>query len=496
MSPLLVSSRDQSIHVTAAQAIIEGLASDGGLFVPESLSCSIDPVAFRGESYQKIASTIIHTVFKEFPEKRIEQCVRMAYDSGFSDDAIAPLRPYQDGYLLELWHGPTGAFKDIALTILPHLLTLSRELLNRQGTVAILTATSGDTGKAALSGFADIAGTDITVFYPRDGVSLVQKLQMQTALGSNVEVVAVEGNFDDCQKMVKEAYGSNLVRHNCKNIVLSSANSINIGRLVPQIVYYFSAYARLLAENTILPDQKVNFTVPTGNFGNILAGYMARRMGLPIGKLICATNRNCVLADFMATGIYDANRPFYTTISPSMDILVSSNLERLLFLLCNDGQMVSKLMKDLSAAGHYQVPDEIQRGIQECFIGYSATEDECRAEIRRMWHEERRVIDPHTAVALCAARKYRTETKDQSPQVVLSTASPYKFPGTVLSCIDNDAICKDEFECMDRLQELSGEPLPKALAEIGKLPVRFCQSITRNEGIEFIAEKMKRLSNG
>ncbi len=491
-----VSCRDQKIQASAAQAIIEGLAPDGGLFIPDPFGFTIDPEKLCGKSYQSIATSVIHTVFDEFPEEHINRCVRAAYGTGFTDPSIVPVRPYSDGYLLELWHGPTGAFKDIALTILPHLLTAARERMQRKGTVAILTATSGDTGKAALSGFADVAGTDITVFYPKNGVAAVQELQMQTAAGSNVEVIAVEGNFDDCQRMVKAAYTSEQIRHNCNNITLSSANSINIGRLVPQIAYYFVAYADLRVKGAILPGERVNFVVPTGNFGNILAGYMARKMGLPIKRLICATNSNRVVSDFMSSGIYDANRPFTSTISPSMDILISSNLERLLFLMCEDGRMVSRFMESLQTTGCYSVPHEILNGIKECFSGYWTDEEECRLEISRMWKEEHKLIDPHTAVALCAARKYRIETNDRTPQVVLSTASPYKFPETVLSCIESKEIRKDEFACMDRLYELSGEPLPEALAGLRSLPIRFSKSITKDEGLQYIVKKMRRLSNG
>ncbi len=488
-----VSSRNKNEYVSAAQAIINGLSPDGGLYTPVSLGKGPDPSDLAGKSYQYIAKAVIASVFNEFSKEEISACVDAAYDSKFDDSRIVPLRDFSGGSIMELWHGPTSAFKDLALTILPHLLTLSYRKTGESKTVAILTATSGDTGKAALSGFADVPDTDITVFYPRDGVSKVQQLQMQTARGSNVEVVAVEGNFDDCQRMVKEACSSANVLGACNGVTISSANSINIGRLVPQIVYYYSAYAELLNKGIIHKGNYVNFSVPTGNFGDILAGFMAKQLGLPVGRLICASNSNNVLTDFINSGTYDAGRPFYTTISPSMDILVSSNLERLLFMMSGDDHMVSSLMKELKDKGSYTVSSTLLKEIQNSFAAYWCSEEECRAEIAKMFSKENILIDPHTAVAAFAADKYRKESGDERPMVVLSTASPYKFSKNVLGCISGD-VPENEFLCMERLKELSGLSIPEGLAELESLPVRFTKSIAKDKGIVFIADKMERLS--
>ena len=488
-----ISTRNSGPAVSAAQAITRGLAEDGGLFTPVDLPRGIRAEALAGLSYREAARRVISSVFDEFLQEEIAACVDGAYGAGFDDERIVPLTPCGAGYLMELWHGPTCAFKDLALTVLPRLLTLSRRTLGLRGVTAILTATSGDTGKAALSGFADVPDTDVTVFYPRVGVSAMQKRQMQTAPGANVEVVAVDGNFDDCQRMVKSASSAPKVLENCRGVAISSANSINIGRLVPQIVYYFTSYAQLLSRRAVKPGDKVNFVVPTGNFGDILAGYMAWRMGLPVGRLVCASNSNDVLTDFINTGVYDANRPFRATISPSMDILISSNVERLLFALTGDAGAVAGLMADLRDRGRYELPASCRDALSSRFAAFSAGEDECRAEIARMWREEGVLIDPHTAVAACAARRYRDETGDASPTVVLSTASPYKFPRTVLSCLAGEAP-EDEFRCMDELSALTRTPIPAPLAAMRTLPIRFTRCIGRGEGIDYIADKMARLS--
>ncbi len=490
-----VSSRNKSEYVSAPEAIVRGLAGDGGLYTPLDLTAHIDPGQFKGCSYRDIATKIISSVFEDFKEEEIRNCVEGAYDSKFDDPSIAPLRKCSEGYICELWHGPTSAFKDLALTLLPRLLTLSYEKLGESKTVAILTATSGDTGKAALSGFADVPNTDITVFYPLEGVSKIQQLQMQTSRGSNVEVVAVKGNFDDCQRMVKEAGSDPLVLGNCRGVTISSANSINIGRLIPQIVYYYSSYASLLSHGIIQNGDYVNFSVPTGNFGDILAGYMAKMLGLPIRKLICASNSNNVLTDFINTGCYDIRRPFHTTISPSMDILISSNLERLLFMLSGDDRLVASLMKELKENGFYQINEALKDRIQAEFKAYWASEDECRSEISRMWKEEDIIIDPHTSVAVTAAAKYRTETGDKTPCIILSTASPFKFSKDVLSCIEGE-LPEDEMLCMEKLSQITGNPIPKGLAELSELPVRFTRSISKEDGIAFIAAKMSELSKG
>ena len=488
-----VSTRDHKKSVSAAQAITRGLAPDGGLYVPVSIPKGPDPASLVGMSYQQMASRIISLYFDQFDPEDIAACVDAAYGRSFDDASITPLRAFSGGYMLELWHGPTCAFKDLALTVLPRLMTLSRRHLGQSDTTAILTATSGDTGKAALSGFADVPGTDLTVFYPRVGVSPVQKLQIQTAEGANVEVVAVDGNFDDCQRMVKQAYASREVLDACDGVSLSSANSINIGRLVPQIVYYYASYARLIERGAIRCGDAVSFCVPTGNFGDILSGYLAKRMGLPVSRLICASNSNAVLTDFIRTGTYDANRPFHTTISPSMDILISSNLERLIDLIGQDDQATGGLMESLRATGRYTVPDHYIGAIRALFGACSADDAACRAEIGRMWREEGLLVDPHTAVALCAARADREKAPSDDPCVVLSTASPYKFSASVLRCL-TEAVPDDEFDCMDKLSSLTHTAIPEPLASLRRKPIRFTKCIGRDEGIRFIAEKMRALS--
>ena len=487
------STRGGEAGVSAERAIVKGLARDGGLFVPEHMPKKLDPESLRGMSYQQMAERIAGLFFDGFEPGDVSRCVNEAYGAGFDDGRVVPVSACGGLWLTELWHGPTSAFKDMALTVLPRLLTLSRQRLGEDGVTAILTATSGDTGKAALAGFADVPGTDITVFFPLEGVSRVQKLQMLTAPGENVEVVAVEGNFDDCQRMVKQAASAPEVLSACRGVSISSANSINIGRLVPQVVYYYSTYVRLREAGALRPGEKMNFAVPTGNFGDILAGYLARELGLPVGKLICASNSNNVLTDFIRTGVYDRNRPFYKTMSPSMDILVSSNLERLLYLLGRDEDAVARLMGDLAASGRYEIPASWLVRIQALFYAAWADEAACRAEIRRAFEDEGVLVDPHTAVGLCAARQYLQKTGDTAPMAVLSTASPFKFPKAVLSCLEKD-VPEDEFKCMDALTRLTGRPAPAQLRGLERMTSRFDRRVTPAEGIGFIAEKMARLS--
>ena len=488
-----VSTRGGEAGVSAERAIVQGLARDGGLFVPESMPEKLDPESLRGMSYQRMAERIVGLFFDGFEPDDVGACVRAAYGAGFDDERVVPVSACGELWLTELWHGPTSAFKDMALTVLPRLLTLSRRALGEQGTTAILTATSGDTGKAALAGFKDVPGTDLTVFFPLDGVSRVQKLQMLTSPGENVEVVAVEGNFDDCQRLVKAASAAPEVLAACRGVTISSANSINIGRLVPQVVYYYSTYVRLAEEGALRPGERLNFAVPTGNFGDILAGYLARALGLPVGKLICASNSNNVLTDFIRTGVYDRNRPFFRTMSPSMDILVSSNLERLLYLVGGDAAEVTHLMGDLAERGRYEVPRAWFDGIQSLFYAVWADEAACRGEIRRAFEEEGVLADPHTAVGLCAARQYRRETGDGAPMAVLSTASPFKFPRAVLSCLTDEAPA-DEFACMDALTRMAGRPAPAQLRGLEGMKPRFDRRVTPAEGIDFVADKMARLS--
>lgn len=490
-----LSSRNNKESVTAHEAIIKGLASDGGLYTPETIDEHIDVSQFIGKSYQEIAEKILCAMFDDYTEEEIHACVYGAYDDKFDAKEIVPLKKISDGWLMELWHGPTSAFKDLALTILPRLLTAAYQKENRNDIVSILTATSGDTGKAALSGFADVPHTAVTVFYPEIGVSAIQKRQMQTAKGNNVEVIAVKGNFDDCQRMVKEACSAPEVLEACQGVTISSANSINIGRLVPQIVYYFSSYIKLVENKQIQCGDVVNFVVPTGNFGDILAGYLAKQLGLPINKLICASNTNNVLTDFINTGTYSLHREFHTTMSPSMDILISSNLERLLFMMSgNNDQLVSHLMKELNEKGSYTLPEELTKKIQAEFKGYWTDENTCRETIKELFENEYILIDPHTAVALAAMRAYQKETNDPTPSIVLSTASPYKFSHDVYQCITGKDI-KDDFEAMADLHDLSNVEVPKGLEELKDLPIRFTRTINKEDGLQVIAERMKELSN-
>lgn len=476
--------------VTASQAILRGIAEDGGLFVPamfpnvtpEKISklCRMD--------YRQRASAILRLFLEDFSIPEIDHAVDAAYSCDrFDDDAIAPVRKLDDGtFVMELFHGPTLAFKDMALQLLPHLVRLSTVKNGEEREVAILVATSGDTGKAALEGFRDVPGTSCTVFYPRDGVSRIQELQMVTTAGDNTRVIAVEGNFDDAQTGVKQLFASQDFRNAMaeKGKILSSANSINFGRLVPQIVYYFSAYADLISQGAVLNGDRVNFVVPTGNFGDILAGYYAREMGLPVGRLICASNRNNVLTDFFRTGLYSTHRTFFKTISPSMDILVSSNLERLLYEMADrDGNLVSVWMKQLKECGSYSVGDQRRERLADIFWADCANDIETRTEIRTRFKQEHYLMDPHTAVAGHVLRKYRRETDDRTPAVIVSTASPYKFCADVLTALTGPETVEglDAFDCAARLEQISGLPVPAQVAALRDLPVRHKATCEKKE---------------
>ncbi|MBQ6488187.1 MAG: threonine synthase [Solobacterium sp.] len=494
--PVYISTRNKENFVSAHEAVIRGLSQDGGLFVPESVDAVLDPSVLASGDYRTIAEAVISVFFDDLSKDDIHACVYGAYDTKFDTPEIVPLRRMSDGWLMDLWHGPTSAFKDLALTILPRFMSCAYDLDDCRDTISILTATSGDTGKAALSGFADVPHTAVTVFYPEDGVSEVQKLQMQTAAGNNVCVIAVKGNFDDCQRMVKEASVSETVRNAAKGVRVSSANSINIGRLVPQIVYYFSSYAKLVQQNAVKAGEPVNFVVPTGNFGDILAGYYARRIGLPVKHLICASNRNNVLSDFLETGTYDIRRPFYTTMSPSMDIIVSSNLERLLFEESgHDDALVRDLMRSLSENGSFTIPADMKNSISSLFKGYWCSEEDCAEEIRSLYEREHLLIDPHTAIALNGMHKHIRSTGDDTPCIVLSTASAFKFPQDVYRCLTGET-CSDGFEAMQKLSSLTGEPVPPGLAQLKDLPVRFTESIRKEDGIERIRQRMEEIANG
>jgi threonine synthase len=469
------STRDKSISVSAAEAIKTGLSAEGGLFVPESFpSVSLDEIgALAKQSYTERAYFVLSKFLTDFTEEELKHCISSAYTKEkFETDAIAPVYKLNDtAYVLELWHGPTCAFKDMALQILPHLLTTSMKKTNEDKEIVILVATSGDTGKAALEGFKDVNGTRIIVFYPDNGVSEIQKLQMVTQEGNNVSVAAVRGNFDDAQSGVKkiftdEAYKELLARNQFK---LSSANSINWGRLVPQIVYYFSAYADLLKNGEINIGDEINVVVPTGNFGNILAAYYAKKMGLPIKKFICASNENNVLTDFINTGVYNKNRDFHTTISPSMDILISSNLERFLYDLTDrDDKIVADLMNQLNTNGVYEISADVKEKLQAMFCAGCSNDAETMAAIKEYADKYDYVIDTHTAVAMSVYDKYAAETGDKTKTVIASTASPFKFNQSVLIALDghNEVVGKDEFTLLEELSAKSGMHIPKSLGEL------------------------------
>ncbi len=475
--------------VTASQAILAGLAPNGGLYVP-AMFPEVDLQwigALTGKSYPERAAAVLKLYLEDYEPAEIDAAVRAAYGADrFSHPDVAPLRSLNgNSWLLELFHGPTLAFKDMALQLLPHLVRQAARKNGEQHEVSILVATSGDTGKAALEGFRDVPGTSCTVFYPEDGVSDIQKLQMTTAGGSNTRVIAVEGNFDDAQTGVKTLYASPAFQEALKarGRVLSSANSINFGRLVPQVVYYFSAYADLVRAGEIPLGGKVNFVVPTGNFGNILAGYYAMRMGLPVGRLICASNRNSVLTDFFNTGRYSTHRLFYKTISPSMDILVSSNLERLLFEFADrDGDLISVWMRQLKESGGYSVGEQRRDGLRKIFDAGFANDMETRAEIAEMYRTTGAVLDPHTAVASRVLREYRERTDDDTPAVVVATASPYKFSADVLTALEGPGSSDglDAFACAEALERLTGIPVPPQISALRTLPVRHRLRATRD----------------
>lgn len=467
------STRDKTCRVTAAHAIVHGLAPDGGLFVPEELpKLSLEQIeALSKTDYRGRAEELLSLFLDEFDRAEIKRIVSAAYGDNFDDAAVAPLHII-DGKtaVLELWHGPTCAFKDMALQILPHLLTASLKKCGETKKVCILVATSGDTGKAALEGFADVEDTKILVFYPHNGVSDVQGLQMVTQRGENVSVAAVKGNFDDAQTGVKTLFGdAELAQElSAKGWFLSSANSINWGRLLPQIVYYFSAYCDFLNSNGLKLGDEVDFAVPTGNFGDILACWYAKQMGLPVGKLICASNENNVLADFFKTGTYDRNRAFHTTISPSMDILVSSNLERLLYSVCGDDKLVAEYMRSLNKKGSYTVSDEIFKVLSDNFIGGFCTDADTKATIANVYNEHGYLIDTHTAVAY----KLMLEHKTDRPTVVVSTASPFKFCDSVLDALGEKTDASG-VELIGKLASFAGIAAPAPLCGLDKRPVRF-----------------------
>ena len=472
MELMYASTRDANEKVTASQAILKGLANDGGLYVPTEIpSLDVSMEELSKMTYQETAYEVLKLFLTDYTEEELKNCINAAYDSKFDTEEIAPLVDADGAYYLELFHGPTIAFKDMALSILPHLLITAARKNNVKNDIVILTATSGDTGKAALAGFADVKGTKIIVFYPKNGVSPVQEKQMVTQKGDNTFVVGIHGNFDQAQTGVKKVFGDTAIAAELakRNIRLSSANSINWGRLVPQIVYYFAAYAQLLKAGKISFGDKVDFCVPTGNFGDILAGYYAKQMGLPVGKLVCASNQNNVLTDFLSTGTYTAKREFYKTTSPSMDILVSSNLERLLYHVTGSDAEVAGLMKSLNETGRYTVRPETLKAIQESFDCGWSSEEQVAGEIRARYEKDGYLCDTHTAVAFhVAAQKKR----DGVPMVVLSTASPFKFPRSVLEALGHTAP-ENDFEAMQALEEATGRTAPASLAVLRQKAERF-----------------------
>ncbi len=471
-----VSTRDvNKAEITASQAILKGLADDGGLFVPTEVPKLDVPVEKLAEmSYQEVAYEVLKLFLSDFTEDELKHCINSAYDSKFDTEEIAPL-VYADGaYYLELFHGATIAFKDMALSILPHLMITSARKNNIKNDIVILTATSGDTGKAALAGFADVEGTRIVVFYPKNGVSAIQERQMVTQKGDNTHVVGIKGNFDQAQTGVKEMFNDKALAAelDAAGFQFSSANSINIGRLVPQIAYYVYAYSKLLAEEKITSGETINVVVPTGNFGNILAAYYAKNMGLPIAKLICASNENKVLYDFFTTGEYNKNREFILTNSPSMDILISSNLERLIYHVAgNDAAKNAELMESLKNTGKYEITPEMKAQL-DSFYGNYASEKETGEAIKSLYEETGYIIDTHTGVASFVYNKYKKETGDDKTTVIASTASPFKFTRAVMGAIDPAYEKEEDFVLVDKLSELGQVGVPNAIEEIRTAPVR------------------------
>lgn len=469
------STRGGQKGVTASQAILKGLAEDGGLFMPTEipkLDKTLEQLA--GMTYQETAYEVMKLFLTDYTEEELKSCIANAYDDKFDTEEIAPLAKADGAYFLELYHGSTIAFKDMALSILPHLMTTAAKKNHADKEIVILTATSGDTGKAAMAGFADVPGTRIIVFYPKGGVSKVQELQMRTQKGDNTSVVAIHGNFDDAQTGVKKLFGNKELEKEMAEagFQFSSANSINIGRLVPQVVYYVYAYAKLLENEQIENGEEINVVVPTGNFGNILAAYFAKHMGVPIKTLICASNDNKVLYDFFTTGTYDRKREFILTNSPSMDILISSNLERLIYKISGeDARKDTDLMTELKTKGSYAITGEMKANLADFAAGY-ATEEQVAKTIHDIYEDTGYVMDTHTAVAATVYKAYREDSKDDRKTVIASTASPYKFAGSVMSAIDSKYKGQDDFKLIEELQKVSGTELPNAIKEIMNAEIR------------------------
>lgn len=466
---LYTSTRQKLDQITATQAILQGISSEGGLFVPTTLPKMDFTVGELATwSYQETAYRVMRLFFDEIKDEDLKYCINHAYDEKFDTEEVVPLVHTKTGNFLELFHGPTIAFKDMALSILPYLMLTSKRYNGEEKDIVILTATSGDTGKAALEGFANIEGTKIIVFFPQDGVSEIQKQQMLTTEGDNTFVVGVKGNFDDCQSTVKEIFGNQDFAKKLadKNYKFSSANSINIGRLVPQVAYYFAAYGKMLRDGKLSAGESMNVVVPTGNFGNILAAYYAKQMGLPIAQLICASNSNKVLFDFFQSGNYDRNREFILTASPSMDILISSNLERLLYHIAGeDTNIVNTLMNDLKQKGQYTITDAMKEKLNDFFGGY-ADDAKTKDYIKKVYEEENYLMDTHTAVAYAVYQDYLEATKDETPTVIVSTASPYKFTHSVMASVDEKYEEMSDFALLEEMHKLIKGDMPKAIDQI------------------------------
>jgi threonine synthase len=492
---LYKSTRGLERDVSASYAIVKGLAKDGGLYVPSHIPKMKKSMTELSEmNYQDIAYEVMSLYYQDFTEEELRACIHQAYDHKFDTKAIAPTVKVGDVYMLELFHGSTIAFKDMALSILPYLMKTAAKKLGIEKEIVILTATSGDTGKAALAGFADVENTKIIVFYPKDGVSPIQKKQMVTQKGDNTFVVGIEGNFDDAQNGVKRIFSDREFNKELElgGFQFSSANSINIGRLIPQVAYYFYTYATLIKQNEILDGETINVAVPTGNFGNILAAYYAKEMGLPLGKLICASNDNKVLFDFIRTGTYDRQRPFILTMSPSMDILISSNLERLIYEIAGaDSKATKALMEDLTSNGFYDVTNQMKEGLSE-FYGNYADQLETQKTIKRVFEENHYLMDPHTAVGYAVYEKYVADCGDTTKTVIVSTASPYKFTKSTMVSLDEAYNKIDDFELIEKMKEKSGTEIPNAIHEILEASIRH-NTICKHDEMENVIKKFLQI---
>jgi threonine synthase len=487
------STRNSEVKLTSANAIIKGISSDGGLFVPCNLPVITDDElsSMAALSYRECAEIVFRRFLTDFTDDEIVSCVSCAYGENFDVPEIAKTVSLDGMSILELWHGPTSAFKDMALQILPHLMTTAAKKTSNEKEIVILTATSGDTGKAALEGFADVPGIKIAVFYPESGVSEIQKLQMTTQEGGNVLVCAVNGNFDDCQTAVKDIFTDKGVVNvlSAKGKAFSSANSINLGRLIPQVVYYVTGYLDMVKNGTIKLGEKINICVPTGNFGNILAAYYAREMGIPVNRLICASNRNNILTDFINTGVYDKNRDFHTTMSPSMDILISSNLERLIHRLYdNNSKEIVEIYKSLAQTGKYSVNNDVKIKLQNVFTAGYCDDDDTKRQIKETFEKEGYLLDTHTAVAVRVYENYKESSGDNTPTLIASTANPYKFSTSILSAFGKT--CENDFEAARILNEITGVPIPENITALKQKTVRFSDVMPPAKLKEYVIEKL------